>query len=102
MFKHLTTFIFFFCFGFGYVLNPLKPKIHIYIDWATTPALLQMTDFVKQPQRDKKFIFWRRFPNLTERVNLAELNAVQIDLPQSEEKNNICYQRNEHNTIKSI
>lgn len=91
MFKHLTTFIFFFCFGFGYVLNPLKPKIHIYIDWATTPALLQMTDFVKQPQRDKKFIFWRRFPNLTERVNLAELNAVQIDLPQSEGKNNICY-----------
>ena len=101
MFKHLTTFIFFFCFGFGYVLNPLKPKIHIYIDWATTPALLQMTDFVKQPQRDKKFIFWRRFPNLTERVNLAELNAVQIDLPQSEEKNNICYQIVE-NSIQTI
>ncbi|MBQ9738267.1 MAG: hypothetical protein IJV75_01985, partial [Alphaproteobacteria bacterium] len=101
MFKHLTTFIFFFSFGFGYALNPLKPKIHIYLDYATTPALLQMTDFIKQPQRDKKFIFWRRFPNLTERVNLADYNAVQIDLPQSEGKNKICYNIVE-NSIQTI
>jgi len=90
MLRKIALFIFCFCFGYGYIWNPLKPKIHIYIDWATTPALLQMTDFVKQPLRDKKFIFWRRFPNLSERVNLADLNAVQIDLPQSEGKNGIC------------
>ncbi|MBO7257510.1 MAG: hypothetical protein J6V11_01055 [Alphaproteobacteria bacterium] len=91
MFKKLSLFIFCFCFGFGYTLNPLKPKVHIYIDYATTPALLQMTDFVKQPHRDKKFIFWRRFPNLNDRVNLSTLNTVQINLPESEGKNGISW-----------
>lgn len=91
MFRKIALFVFFFCLGFIYTLNPLKTKVHIYIDYATTPALLQMADFVKQPTKDKKFIFWRRFPNLNKRVKLSDFNAVQIDLPASEGKNNICW-----------
>ncbi len=91
MFHKIAVFIFFFCFGIGYALNPLKPKIHIYIDYATTPALLQMIDFIHQPVRDKKFIFWRRFPNLHERVNLSDYNAIQIQLPIAENKNNLSW-----------
>jgi hypothetical protein len=47
---------------------------------------MQMIDFVKLSQNDKKFIFWRRFPNLNNRINLSEYNAIQIDLPESESK----------------
>lgn len=87
MFRKIAVFIFWFFFGAGYILNPFKPTIHIYIDWATTPALLQMMNLIQQPTDDKKFIFWRRFPNLKERMDLKKHNAIQIDLPQSEGAN---------------
>lgn len=87
MFRKIAVFIFFFCFGFGYQLNPFKQTIHIYIDFATTPTLLQMMDIVQQPAKDKKFIFFRRFPNLSSRIDLTKYGAVQIDLPISEYAN---------------
>ena len=88
MFKKILIFACLFFFGLDYILFPSKPQIHIYIDFATTPALLQMTDIVKQPTQDKKFIFRKRFPNLNECVNLSEFNAFQIELPKSETQNN--------------
>ena len=36
-------------------------NIHVYIDPATTPALLQITDFIKQPKDDFKIISWKRY-----------------------------------------
>ncbi len=87
MFRKIAVFVFFFCFGFGYQLNPFQKTIHIYIDYATMPALLQMADLVNQPIEDKKFLFFRRFPDLSQRIDLTQYNAVQIDLPTSEYAN---------------
>ncbi|MBR5130097.1 MAG: hypothetical protein IKV03_02600 [Alphaproteobacteria bacterium] len=96
MFKKIAVFTFFFCFGFGYTITPLKSKVHIYIDYATTPTLLQMIDLIKQPKEDLKFIFWRRFPNLNKNVNLADYNTTQIELPPFEGAN-----RQSQNIIKT-
>lgn len=38
-----------------------QTNIHVYIDPATTPALLQITDFIKQPEDDFKIISWNRY-----------------------------------------
>lgn len=57
MFRKIAVFIFWFFFGAGYILNPFKPTIHIYIDWATTPALLQMMNLIQQPTDDKNLFF---------------------------------------------
>lgn len=86
MFKKIIFFGGIICSVFWGRLAFSTPTVHIYIDFATMPALMQMVDFIKVPKHDKKFIFWRRFPNLNNRINLSEYNAIQIDLPKSESK----------------
>lgn len=56
--KLSVVFILLFCACFTY--TP-APKIHVYYDPATSPALLQMVDFIHQDEQDIKFIFWKRF-----------------------------------------
>ena len=56
--KLSVVFILLFCACFTY--TP-PPKTHVYYDPATSPALLQMVDFIHQDEQDIKFIFWKRF-----------------------------------------
>lgn len=79
----VLIFLISFCIGFGWQ-SLQRPVIHIYMDMATTPALLQMTDFINQPAQDKKIIAWRRYPNRNKYVDLKSQNTEQIDLPESE------------------
>ncbi|MGN1063053.1 MAG: hypothetical protein ACI4QM_01865, partial [Alphaproteobacteria bacterium] len=72
-----------FCIGFGWQFAH-RPVIHIYLDFATLPSLLQMIDFVQAPEKDQKVIIWRRFPQRYKYVDLDTLNAQQIPLPVSE------------------
>ncbi len=48
------------CFAVFHLSNK-RPQLHIYLDPATTPALLQMIDFIHQPTEDFKIISWNRF-----------------------------------------
>lgn len=71
--------------GFTFV-NRTK-TIHIYMDFATLPAFLQMADFVRTPMNEKKIIAWRRHPNLPQMINLKKYNAQFVILPQNEIQN---------------
>ncbi|MBO7244519.1 MAG: hypothetical protein J6V53_04470, partial [Alphaproteobacteria bacterium] len=57
----LKIFIIFCCCGLVHFLPQKNVNIHIYADPATTPALLQMRDFIKQPDKDYKIANWNRY-----------------------------------------
>ncbi len=41
-----------------------EPKVvHVYHDKASTPALLQMVNFIEQPENDLKIVAWTRYHN---------------------------------------
>ena len=41
-----------------------EPKVvHVYHDKASTPALLQMINFIEQPENDLKIVAWTRYHN---------------------------------------
>ena len=48
------------CFAVFHLSNK-RQQLHIYLDPATTPALLQMVDFIHQPTEDFKIVSWNRF-----------------------------------------
>ena len=54
--------------------------VHIYIDLASTPALLQMVDAVSQPAHEPKLFMWKRFFALApDDPILTSLNAEWAD-----------------------
>lgn len=71
--------------GFTFV-NRTK-TIHIYMDFATLPAFLQMADFVRTPMNEEKIIAWRRYPNLPQMLDLKKYNTQFVALPQNEVQN---------------
>lgn len=57
-----------------------KPKtIHIYLDKATLPSVLQMIDIVTQPANEPKFIAWNRLKNVKKTARLSSLSATALD-----------------------
>lgn len=80
-----------------------KPRIvHIYLDIATVPSLLQMVDYVNRPVKDKKYIAWRRFPDRAKYFNLANYNTEQINLPQTESHYKAVYQATQEAILQII
>lgn len=77
-------FILIVCFHAGFKgcrLYREKRPVHIYMDIASIPAFLQMTDFVQVPKTDKKYIAWRRFPNRGKFFDLNSFNTQEIKMP---------------------
>ena len=62
-----------------YCLQPRK--IHIFIDYATTPTLLQMIEFIKLPSQDIKIIAWDRYKNRRPLTKGIQLNVTEWTLP---------------------
>ena len=64
------------------------PIAHIYIDLASVPSLLQMTDALQQPSEEPKLFIWKRFPALKadDRI-LQSMNAIMVDSKFLGEKN---------------
>lgn len=86
MIKKLLFFAFILIVSFhagfkGYRLYQERQPIHLYMDIATIPSFLQMIEFVKAPQQDKKYIAWRRFPDREQFFDLNAFNAHEIKMP---------------------
>lgn len=57
-----------------------KP-IHIFLEgYATNPALLGMLELVQLPPDELKIIAWHRFPNRKNIVDLAQINAIEMNI----------------------
>ena len=66
----------------------LKPrKIHIFIDYATTPTLLQMIEFIKLPEKDIKIISWSRYQHRLPLTDGIQSNVTEWTLSVPYEKN---------------
>lgn len=60
----------------------LKPrKIHIFIDFATMPTLLQMIEFIKLPSQDIKIIAWDRYKNRLPLTKGIQSNVIEWNVP---------------------
>lgn len=55
-----------------------KPQLHIFLDAASSPVLLQMIEFIRLPAEDKKIIAWDRNRHLSKHINLSDFNAEEI------------------------
>lgn len=71
---------------YQYVSFIHTPKtIHVFFEpYATTPALMEMLAFVKSDKNAPKIIAWHRMPNIKEKIDLTEFNALEVDIPQKE------------------
>lgn len=64
---------------------PKENPIHIFLEvYATNPALLEMTEFVKLPDADPKIIAWHRLPNRAQQIDLTKYNTIEINVPAKE------------------
>lgn len=53
-------------------------RIHIFMDVATTPSLLQMVEYIKTPKEDLKIISWRRFQGYDKSIDFDKENTIEI------------------------
>ena len=66
----------------GMYLYCLAPrKIHVFIDYASTPTLLQMIEFIKLPKNDIKIIAWDRYRNRLPLMDGIQSNVTEWRLP---------------------
>ena len=75
---YLIIFVLLIVFATYFILIP--KTVHIYIDYATTPTLLQMIDMVKQNPEEEKIVVWRRMRNLNKELLSKKYNAHEIYL----------------------
>ncbi len=61
-------------------LSNKKQQLHIYLDPATTPTLLQMVDFIQKPTKDFKIISWNRFDHyIKNKENFQNTFFIPVD-----------------------
>ena len=53
-------------------------QLHVFVEFTTNGALLEMVEFVKLPADVPKIIAWGRFQNVKDRVDLSKYNAREI------------------------
>lgn len=53
-------------------------QLHVFVEFTTNGALLEMVEFVKLPADVPKIIAWGRFQNVKGRVDLSKYNAREI------------------------
>ena len=68
-----------------YCLRPRK--IHIFIDYATTPTLLQMIEFIKLPKEDIKFVSWDRYRHYLPIMKKIQSNVTEWTFNEPHEQN---------------
>ncbi len=69
----------------GWLFFPRPERTHVMLEvYATAPAFLQMTEFVKLPPKDKKIIGWHRFPKRGDVFPLSDVNAIELPLKPAE------------------
>lgn len=70
--------------GISFLFKKEKP-VHIFFEmYATTPAFLEMAEFIKLPKTEPKIFAWHRFPQRENIFNLKEYNATEISIPARE------------------
>lgn len=61
-----------------------KP-IHVFYEvLATTPAFLGMIEMVQLPDDEPKIFLWHRFPNRKDLIDLAKINAFEVESRNAE------------------
>lgn len=55
-------------------------RIHIFVDYATSPTVLQMTEFIRLPEKDVKIIGWDRFPNRSQIIKKHNIQKNVIEI----------------------
>lgn len=58
--------------------NKSFERIHVFMDVATTPSLLQMVEYLNTPKQDLKIISWRRFQGYDKGINFNNDNTIEI------------------------
>lgn len=53
-------------------------ELHVFVEFTTNGALLEMVEFVKLPVDAPKIIAWGRFQNVKDRVDLSKYNSREI------------------------
>ncbi len=86
--------------SFGFKKEIQEPKtIHVYMDSASTPALLQMVDFIRQPEEDFKIVIWDRYHSYIKYKEKYK-NTVFLDLQEvDEQKNDLALKKYPQNPI---
>ena len=70
-----------FVFGFWLFKRHVAAKqgqLHVFVEFTTNGALLEMVELVKLPADMPKIIAWGRFGNVSERIDLSKYNAREI------------------------
>lgn len=55
-------------------------RVHIFIDYATSPTVLQMTEFIRLPEKDVKIIGWNRFKNRSHIIKKHKIQKNVIEV----------------------
>lgn len=77
-----------------HIQTPKEKKLHVFLDVASGPTLLQMIDFIRLPKTDKKIIAWERNrqnnPELLSKYNACEIKYIPIE---AHKKNSYLWRR---------
>lgn len=80
LFSWTKIYLIIFCVFFTQAYTPSlpKPQLHVFLDAASSPVLLQMIEFIRLPIEDKKIIAWDRNRHLSKYIKLSDFNAEEI------------------------
>lgn len=61
-------------------INLKSQKIHVFIDYASSPTILQMVEMIKLPKEDIKIVAWKRYRNRKPLINNIQSNVYELNL----------------------